>query len=279
MKGRIIGAALVIGMLVLASCTGNNANSPRMANEGDEVTVQIDDGGWVPCGTTTEAYHEMIKWGEKNDREEVRRVILETGSAVLNVGDRVKVLERRVLLTKVRKLSTGIECWTAPNILRKGPDVGESAGGGKIEPASTSTTATVPHYTFPTERATITPQPSPDANAMQQLRTAKDAARAKAREALRKFAGAGSEIQLDDDELDALARQAAAAKTDKEREEIAWRVLRKRGWVRIRARYYSPSDMAANKEACKRAALAGALDMIPQEFKDVCSYLKNTAKK
>jgi hypothetical protein len=242
LKSKITHAALVIGILVLASCMGNNANPPRMANEGDEVTVQIDDGGWVPCGTTTEAYHEMVKWGEKNDREEVGRMALQTGSTVLNVGDRVKVLERGVLLTKVRKLSTGIECWTAPNILRKGPDVGESVA------------------------------------------TAKDAARAKVRESLRELAGAvtghaSSEIQLDDDELDALARQVGAAKTDKERIEIIWRVLREQGWVRLGARYYSPSDMAANKEACKKAALAGALDRIPQEWKDVCSYLKNTVKK
>jgi len=49
-------------------------------------------GTW-PCGSTVDAYSQMLKWAARGDSDEMRRVMVRTGSILVVDGMQVKVLD------------------------------------------------------------------------------------------------------------------------------------------------------------------------------------------
>jgi len=49
--------------------------------------------GFWPCGSTTDAFDELMKWAVRGDMGEVRRTLMKTGSIGLDGGMKVKVLD------------------------------------------------------------------------------------------------------------------------------------------------------------------------------------------
>jgi hypothetical protein len=66
------------------------------------------------CGSSVQAFDEMIKWAVRRDEREMFRVLLTTGSSVWTTGSQAKVLDRGGFMygrTKIRILKTQRECW------------------------------------------------------------------------------------------------------------------------------------------------------------------------
>lgn len=66
------------------------------------------------CGSSVQAFDEMIKWAVRGDQREMFRVLVTTGSSMWTTGSSAKVLDVGGFLysrTKIRILKTGRECW------------------------------------------------------------------------------------------------------------------------------------------------------------------------
>jgi len=55
-------------------------------------SIATVSGTW-PCGSTVDAYNELLKWSARGDTDEVRRVLLRTRSILVVDGMQVKVLD------------------------------------------------------------------------------------------------------------------------------------------------------------------------------------------
>jgi len=60
----------------------------------------------------------MTKWSVRGETRKASITLLRTGSMFLNRGDTVKVLDRGFVMSKVRVLNAGKECWVASEALR-----------------------------------------------------------------------------------------------------------------------------------------------------------------
>lgn len=78
--------------------------SPSKAEVGETVTVRQANGFW-PCGSTTQAFDDLMKWAVRGDNAEVRRTMNLTRSIGLNGGMSVKILDIGLGKRKVRVLS------------------------------------------------------------------------------------------------------------------------------------------------------------------------------
>jgi hypothetical protein len=78
--------------------------SPSKADVGETVTVRQANGFW-PCGSTTQAFDELMKWTARGDNAEVRRTLVLTRSIGLNGGMDVKILDIGLGKRKVRVLT------------------------------------------------------------------------------------------------------------------------------------------------------------------------------
>lgn len=112
---------LVLGgmMYCSRSCDeSRSGNADTVPLVGKTVTMHLEDG-YAPCGSTTEAYDELMKWGRLRDEQEVRLTVMRTGSVLLTNGMQVKVLEAGFGKTRVRVLSTDQECWVESEFLTR----------------------------------------------------------------------------------------------------------------------------------------------------------------
>jgi hypothetical protein len=80
------------------------ATSYRAGDIGETVTVRHGTGFW-PCGSTTEAFNELMKWAVQGDNGEVKRTLVKTGSIGLVGGMHVKVIDVGFGKRKVRVLT------------------------------------------------------------------------------------------------------------------------------------------------------------------------------
>jgi len=78
--------------------------SPSKAEVGETVTVRQANGFW-PCGSTTQAFDDLMKWAVRGDNAGVRRSMNLTRSIGLNGGMSVKILDIGLGKRKVRVLS------------------------------------------------------------------------------------------------------------------------------------------------------------------------------
>lgn len=124
-RNIFVALPVVAGLLAFAYCAKEmgNTNSPSgaTAQEGEEISITLESNSvFMPCGSTPATLDELIKWGGITpDRDEVRRIVLTTDSVLLNNGDRVKVLERGFIKSKVRVLGRDKECWVPTEAIRK----------------------------------------------------------------------------------------------------------------------------------------------------------------
>jgi hypothetical protein len=66
------------------------------------------------CGSSPEAFDEMVKWAVQKDTQEMYRTLLRTGSSVWTEGSEAKVMDRGGFMygrTKIRIIKTQRECW------------------------------------------------------------------------------------------------------------------------------------------------------------------------
>ena len=66
------------------------------------------------CGSSVQAFDDMIKWAVRGDEREMFRVLVTTGSSMWTTGSSAKVLDTGGLLysrTKIRIIKTQRECW------------------------------------------------------------------------------------------------------------------------------------------------------------------------
>ncbi len=107
------------------------------AGIGDTATVVQGNGFW-PCGSTTEAYNELMKWAALGDHAEETRTLNRTRSIGIVGGMKVKILDVGLGKRKVRVLTNdageaylkdeqgvfpadpriGRECWVASEAVR-----------------------------------------------------------------------------------------------------------------------------------------------------------------
>src|SRR5712691_10575399 len=66
--------------------------SPERASVGSTVGIVEGKGFW-PCGSSLEAYDELMKWAGRGDDSEVKRTLVRTRSIGLTSGLRVKILD------------------------------------------------------------------------------------------------------------------------------------------------------------------------------------------
>jgi hypothetical protein len=78
--------------------------SASRAYIGETVTVQHDKGFW-PCGSTPQAFDELMKWTVRGDNAEVKRTMARTRSIAVNGGMKVKILDLAFGKRKVRVLT------------------------------------------------------------------------------------------------------------------------------------------------------------------------------
>lgn len=71
---------------------------------GETATVRQGGGFW-PCGSTTEAFDELMKWAALGDNAEVKRTMVTTRSFALYGGMSVKILDFGFGKRKVRVLT------------------------------------------------------------------------------------------------------------------------------------------------------------------------------
>ena len=93
-------------------------HTARHARLGEIVTAKREAS---PCGSTPEAFDEIVKWAVAGDTQEMFRVIATTGSSLWTRGSQAKVLDSGGFLydrTKIRILSpepagyvAAEECW------------------------------------------------------------------------------------------------------------------------------------------------------------------------
>ena len=114
------------------SSTGAKSTSPTSSERASiGATVGIVEGkGFWPCGSSPEAYDELMKWAARRDDSEVKRILVRTRSVGLTSGLRVKILDVGFFKRKVRVLGllsdgrlysedprTGRECWVSSDAL------------------------------------------------------------------------------------------------------------------------------------------------------------------
>lgn len=112
--------------------------SPSRADIGESVTVRQGNGFW-PCGSTKEAFDELMKWAVRGDNAEVKRTMGITHSIGIVGGMKVKILDIGFGKRKVRVLTNdngeaylrdeqgvfpadpriGRECWVASEALSR----------------------------------------------------------------------------------------------------------------------------------------------------------------
>jgi len=78
--------------------------SPGTAGIGETVTVRQSSGFW-PCGSTTEAFGELMKWAVRGDNAEVKRTLVKTRSIGIVGGMQVKIQDFGFGKRKVRVLT------------------------------------------------------------------------------------------------------------------------------------------------------------------------------
>jgi hypothetical protein len=107
----------------------SSGEAPSNADIGETMGIVDGKGFWL-CGSSTEAFDEMMKWAVRGDSAEVKRTMRATGSIGLTPGLRVKILDIRFGKRKVRVLGqfsggrlysedprTGRECWVPKEAL------------------------------------------------------------------------------------------------------------------------------------------------------------------
>jgi hypothetical protein len=94
------------GQSVRAAPSGSppQASTPSTAAVGDTVTVRKGNGFW-PCGSTKEAFDELMKWSVRGDNDEIKRTMRITRSFALDGGMQVKVLDVGFGKRKVRVMT------------------------------------------------------------------------------------------------------------------------------------------------------------------------------
>ncbi len=80
------------------------STSPSTAAIGETVTVRQSNGFW-PCGSTTEAFDELMKWAVRGDNAEVKRTLVKTRSIGIDGGMKVKILDFGFGKRKIRVLT------------------------------------------------------------------------------------------------------------------------------------------------------------------------------
>jgi len=116
---------LVAGMIAFGYCASIMRNSQTSATttaqNGDTVTIRLEsDNVYLPCGSTAETLDELIKWSSITpDMSEVTRIVVTTGSVLLNNRDVVKVIDRGFVKSKIRVLASDKECWVPTEAIRK----------------------------------------------------------------------------------------------------------------------------------------------------------------
>lgn len=135
MKRLLIGFVLFVGLLYLAAIARWMTLSPqqkaafqRTERAATTGSVQVGDtlvvtmSGAV-CGSTPAAMDEAMKWLVRNDSEEAARIVLKTGSSIVQRGDEIKVLDLGFMRSKVRLLKTYSECWVPTEVARSASDI------------------------------------------------------------------------------------------------------------------------------------------------------------
>src|ERR1022692_3383957 len=74
------------------------------ASTGETTTVRKAKGFW-PCGSTPEAYDELMKWAGLGDNTEVKYTLVKTRSIGIDGGMRVKILDIAFGKRRVRVLT------------------------------------------------------------------------------------------------------------------------------------------------------------------------------
>lgn len=71
------------------------------------------------CGSSPAALDEVTKWLVRGDKEEAARVIVRTGSALVQEGAYVKILDLGIMRSKIRIIKTNRECWVATEVTQR----------------------------------------------------------------------------------------------------------------------------------------------------------------
>ena len=112
-------AFTAIFVVIVSSQRGYHAESKAqpalehqssLAQPGDVVVARSAS----LCGSSPEAFDELVKWAVRKDTQEVYRTLLRTGSSLWTKGSEAKVLDRGGFMygrTKIRILKTQRECW------------------------------------------------------------------------------------------------------------------------------------------------------------------------
>jgi len=107
-----IGIAIIVGLAMVghrneSPQTRTNPSAPASSSTagiGETVTVRQGNGYW-PCGSTTEAFDELMKWSVRGDQAEIKRTLVKTGSIGIDGGMKVKILDFGFGKRKVRVLT------------------------------------------------------------------------------------------------------------------------------------------------------------------------------
>jgi hypothetical protein len=106
--GLIFVLLVVIALFSPQATTTTHATST--VRPGD-VIVAHDNS---ICGSSVQAYDDMVKWAVRGDEREMLRVLVLTGSSMWTTGSQAKVLDVGGFMfsrTKIRILETQRECW------------------------------------------------------------------------------------------------------------------------------------------------------------------------
>jgi hypothetical protein len=113
---RVIFCAIAFTAILVVMVSSQRAaqNTPQyhesLAQPGSVVVARSAS----LCGSSPEAFDEMVKWAVRKDTREVYRTLVRTASSVWTEGSEAKVLERGGFMygrTKIRILKTQRECW------------------------------------------------------------------------------------------------------------------------------------------------------------------------
>jgi hypothetical protein len=113
---RVIICAMAFTAILVVMVSSRRAVQPAPeyhespAQPGDLVVARSTS----LCGSSPEAFDEMVRWAVQKDTQEMYRTLLRTGSSVWTVGSEAKVLDRSGLMygrTKIRIIKTQRECW------------------------------------------------------------------------------------------------------------------------------------------------------------------------
>ena len=128
--GAWIGLVFLFGVgmalkIVPAPAPTATATDSAPAAEPDRIPQMgeiIAANRTVFCGSTPEAFDEMMNWATRGDAQEMTRVLLRTGSSMLQKGAQAKVLDVGGFMygrTLVRIIETDRECWVISEAVRQ----------------------------------------------------------------------------------------------------------------------------------------------------------------